>query len=145
MAYDINKFILHSDYPMDKIVYIGVPQTIINNGVTTSPYENKIEEVRLTNPYGKKCFIRARWSIDNGNSWQPLEGRFMYNYDYSSPFLNTTLAGLRAAISIGASDTQIVIRTANGYHGGVFDDGVNYIYTPISQTFIVEYALMELE
>lgn len=141
MAYDVDKFALHSNHPIDKIVHLDT-KTIVNDSAAQYYNENKIVEVRYPNPYGKKCFMRARWSINGGDDWQPLEGRIVYQYTvndgFNPPF---TSQNLRAGISVGCSDTEIVIRTAAGYHGNV---GAGETFTPISQTFLIEYALMEV-
>lgn len=119
--------------PVDKIVDQD-EITIINDGATTFPDEARIVTDTKPNPYGKAVFVRARWSVDGGASWQSIDSRLMFQYDDSG----TTLYGLRAGISVGCSNASVHFRTANGYHGDV-----SGTYTPISQTFIIQYALFE--
>lgn len=122
--------------PVDKIVHQG-EVTITNDGATLFPEESKIVTATATNPYGKAVFARARWTVDGGASWQSMDSRIMFQYQDLD--LGATLYGLRAAISIGCSDSSVHFRTANGYHGNVSAGA----YSPTSQTFTIQYALFE--
>lgn len=134
MAVDVTKLNFYSGNPIDKVVYEG-SVTIVNDGATSFPEEAKIVTSTQTNPYGKAVLARARWSVDGGSSWQNLNSRLLYGFTNAG----TTQWGLKAAISIGCSSSQVHFRTANGYHGDV----VAGAYTPTSQTFLIEYALFE--
>lgn len=137
--------------PVDKIVYEGTA-SITNDGATSqAPQSAKIVESRITNPYGKKALCRFVFSIDGGTSYNGQDAHLAYTYTITlvppSPGAGivTTLGGLKAAVSIGVSDSEIVIRTANGFHGNVTDNGTIYTYTPTSLTFDIKYALFEVE
>ena len=146
---DVDLLSFLSKHQIDKIVYApGTAESVVNSGATTqAPQTAFIVEKRITNPYGKKSFVRARWSVDNGDNWQSLSSRLVYVFTLTIPAipLSEELNGLQAALSIGVSDNEVIFRTASGYHGNVSDDGVTYTYTPISQTFLIEYALFEIE
>jgi hypothetical protein len=147
MTLDLTKIAFSSDHPIDKIVHYEPDNTtsVVNDGVTSnSPQTAKIVTGSAANPYGTRCFVRARWSVDGGTSWQTLDSRLTFSFTITAPGPTvTTLTGLRAGLSIGVSDSTVHFRTANGYHGDVSDDGVTYSYTPTSQTFTIQYALFE--
>lgn len=135
-----------SGHPIDKIVSIG-NTTITNSGATTNaPQESFVVSSSVTNPYLKKCFVRAKFSID-GTNYQSTDSHLLYPYTITVPAVPITVAlsGLRAAVSVGVSDSTIHFRTANGYHGNVTQVGANYTYTPISQDFHIIYAIFEVE
>lgn len=134
MPIDTDLLSFLSSDPIDKIVHED-EITIVNDGVTSFAQEAKIVTSTKVNPYGKAVLARARWSIDGGSSWQSIDSRLMFQYTDSG----VTLYGLRAAISIGCSSNNVHFRTANGLHGDV----VAGVYTPTSQTFIIQYALFE--
>ena len=152
MTIDVTKLQFYSGDPIDKVVAQGT-QTIINDGNTTSTGTNtqsqtsKITTTTLVNPYGKKCFVRYKWSIDGVNfntALSHLDYSFTETFT-SIPVTSPPLTGLRAAVSIGVSDTNITILTGNGYHGNVsvVNPGDPNGYTPISQTFTIKYVLYE--
>lgn len=134
--------------PIDKIVQELTIENITNNGATSSPQKAKIVTKNIVNPYGKKCFVRGRWSIDGGSTWNTFTRRPRYNFvfNYSGMFgtFSSDGFGLQAAVSIGVSDSEIKFVTANGYHGDVAQDDVSDTYTPISLDFIIEYTLFEV-
>lgn len=134
-------------FPIDKIVNTGT-KTIVNNGATTAaPQTSKIVTSTDPNPYLKKCFCRFVYSIDGGVSYNGEDAHLAYTYDYTftpGPF-TSTLGGLKAAVSVGVDAANVNFVTANGYHGNVTDDGVNITYTTNSLTFIIKYALYEVE
>lgn len=141
---NIDLLSLFSGHPIDKIVAPPGETIVTNDGTSLYYDEAKIVTASLPNPYGKRVFARARWSVDNRSSWQMLDSRLTYAYSITSFGFTTALTGLRAGISIGVSDAGLHFRTANGYHGNVTDNGIDYVYTPISQTFIIQYALFEI-
>lgn len=144
---------LSSDHNVDKIVPSAANGefentiTIVNSGATNqSPQTAFIVNATAPNPYGKPTFVRGRWSVDGGQNWQSIRSRLTYPFrlTVNPPGFFTDLTGLQAAISIGVNKDVVKFITANGYHGDVLDNGV-YNYTPISQTFIIEYTLFEVE
>lgn len=134
-----------SEHNSDKIVLTPATETVVNSGATNqSPQTALVVEKRIANPYGKACFVRYRWSVDGGANWQGQLGRLNFSFTLTTPGGSGVLPGLQAAVSIGCSDIEIIFRTASGYHGNVSDNGVTYTYTPISQTFLIEYSLFEV-
>ena len=151
MTVDRNKLNFYTGDPVDKIVYENIV-TITNDGATSqAPQSSKIVEQRIANPYGKKVFCRFVYSVDGGTSYNGQDAHLAYTYTITvippSPGAGfvSTLGGLKAAVSIGVSDSEIVFRTANGLHGNATDNGTVYAYTPTSQDFIIKYALFEVE
>lgn len=139
-----------SEYPNDKVVHTG-SVSIVNDGATTNnPQSSKIVTSSTTNPYGKKCMVRFKYSVD-GTNYNSQDAHLAYAYTITTvaphpfPGFSTTLGGLRGAVSIGVSASEIKFRTANGYHGNVTDNGTTYAYTPTSQTFTIVYALYEAD
>lgn len=155
MEPDRNKLQFYTGDPIDKIVAPLVQRTIVNDGNTTGQTGTwqtaKIVQQSYTNPYKKRCFARGRWSIDGGATWNTFSTKLKFGYvihltgSFAGPDQDSV--GLRAAVSIGVNDDNVIIRTANGYHGNVTvnTDTNAQTYSPISQTFIIEYALYEVE
>lgn len=155
MAVNRDKLQFYSEDTIDKIVAPKVRRTITNNGNTTGQtgtwQSARIIVSNYTNPYGKRCFVRGRWSIDGGENWYTFDSHarksFRINFTGPEPLPpSQASAGLLAAVSIGVSDSQVRIVTANGDHGNVtvnVSNG-NQTYTPISHTFLVEYELFEV-
>lgn len=153
MSPDRDKLNFYTGDPIDKIVANKVQRTIVNDGDTGGTLNwqtSKIVTETYENPYGKKCFVRGRWSIDGGSTWYTFESKLLYTFTIniinpSQP--SQTGQGLRAAVSIGVSDSLVKIVTANGYHGNVtINIGTGtQSYNEISQTFIIEYELFEVE
>jgi len=145
---DVDKLNYLSLHSIDKVVMEGTI-SIVNSGATSFPQGSLIVSETITNTYGRKAFARASWSIDSGVSYQSLESQVTYSFLYNTvapaPVTSTPLRGLKAAVSIGVSDTLVTFRTANGFHGTVTDDGTTISYTPTSQTFIIKYAIFERE
>lgn len=148
MSADVEKVNFYSGDPIDKVVATGEID-IVNDGATSSPQSSKIVTDSVANPYGKKVLVRFRYSIDGGTSFNSEDAHLVYSYTITitSIPITTTLGGLRAAVSVGVSNNTIFFRTANGYHGNATratppDPDV---YTPISQTFKIQYALFEVE
>lgn len=153
---DINLLSFFSEHPIDKIVEIN-EISIVNDGNTTGSGSGtgdstaRIVSESIANPYGRAALVRAKWSIDGGNNWQALEARLNYAFTITITDFGVTsppLRGLQAAISIGCSDSSIIFRTANGYHGNVsrtFAAPATSGYTPISQTFLIKYWVYERE
>jgi hypothetical protein len=149
MSADRNKLNFFTSDPVDKIVAEGTI-TVTNDGVTSnSPQTSKIVETRIANPYGKKVLCRFVYSVDGGTSFNGQDAHLAYTFTITTvppaPAFTTTLGGLKGAVSVGVSDSEIVFRTANGSHGNVTFNGTTYTYTPTSQSFIIKYVLFEVE
>jgi len=153
MTPDRDKLQFYTGDPIDKIVAPLVQRTIVNDGNTGGTLDwqtAKIVATDYTNPYAKQCFVRGRWSIDDGASWNTFESHDLYTFtiNLTGTFSGTqTGQGLLAAVSIGVSASTVRIRTANGHHGTVtVDTDTNaQSYSPISHTFLIEYELFEVE
>lgn len=140
---DTTKLDFFSGNPVDKIVAQGLT-TLVNDGVTSNaPQSSKIVSATLPNPYGKKVLCRFVWSID-GTNYNSGESHLIYTYTITSGGGTTTLGGLQGAVSVGVSSSTITVRTANGYHGNVSDNGTTYSYSCNPQTFSIKYALYEV-
>lgn len=144
---DINKVQFSSAYPIDKAVAPEQTVIVVNSG-NTAPNGSQTANIfssTVANPYGKKCFVRYKWSIDNSNFNSPLAHiDYTFNYTVPGPF-TSVLNGLKAAVSIGVSDTTVTFLTANGFHGNVTVDGSgNESYTPNSLTFFIQFILYEI-
>lgn len=149
-----DKLQLYTGDPIDKIVAPMVQRTIVNDGNTTGHTGTwqtaKIVEQDYANPYGKRCFVRGRWSIDGGATWFTFETReqFTFNINIINPSQPSQSGkGLLAAVSIGVSDEVVRVVTANGHHGNITVNATtgSQSYSPISHTFLVEYTLFEVE
>lgn len=149
---DRDKLTFYTGDPIDKIVAPSVRRTIVNSGNTggTTQWQTaNIVQRDYDNPYGKKCFVRGKWSIDGGDTWNTFEAHLLFSFTIvitnpSQP--SQTGSGLKAAVSIGVSDTSVRIVTANGDHGNVTVNATSgaQSYSPISHTFLVEYELFEV-
>ena len=156
MELDRDKLVFFSNDPIDKIVASG-DVTIVNDGNTTASGTGggsqvaKIVQQSFPHTYGKPGFIRARWSTDNGATWNGIESEKRYTFTItftdvgvtSSPIPNTD-----SAITIGANSSVVVVRTANGSHGNVVTNTAappTHGYTPQSRTFRVQYWMFERE
>lgn len=151
MTPDRNKLNFFTGDPVDKIVAEGTV-TISNDGATSqAPQTAKIVESRIANPYGKKALCRFVYSVDGGVSFNGQDAHLAYTFTITvippSPGagFSTTLGGLKAGVSIGVTASEIIFRTANGFHGNVTDNGTVYAYTPTNLDFIIKYALFELD
>lgn len=149
-----DKLQFYTGDPIDKIVAPAVQQTIVNDGNTggtTGWQTSKIVQQDYTNPYGKQCFVRGKWSIDGGTTWYTFEAHqiFTFTNNISGTAYTGTQTGqnLKAAVSIAVSATTVRIVTANGDHGNVTtnSDTNAQSYTPISHTFLIEYELFEIQ
>lgn len=146
---DRNKLNFFTGDPVDKIVYQNTI-TITNDAATSqSPQTSKVVEQRITNPYGKKVLCRFVYSVDGGVSYNGQDAHLAFAFTITgippAPAFSTVLGGLRGGVSVGVSASEIIFRVASGYHGDVTDNGTVYTYTPISQNFIIKYALFEVE
>ncbi len=155
MPFDPDLLSFSTNNSIDKIVQQGTI-SIVNDGNTTNtgtnvgPQVAKIVEDTATNSYGRATLCRFRWSVDGGTSWQGMEAEllFVFSITYTDiPITLSRLQGLKAAVSVGVSDSTITFRTANGFHGNqsTTTGSPNAGYTPTSQTFQIEYALYERE
>ena len=150
-----DKLNFYSFDSIDKIVDSG-EVVIVNDGNTTSsgtntgPQTAKIVSLSIPNPYGRAALIRARWSIDGGSNWQGLESRLLYSFTITLtdiPVTSSPLKALQSAVSVGSNNTNIEFRTANGQHGNQskLSTQGNVGYTPVSQTYRIQYWLYERE
>lgn len=144
------KVVYDSLHVRDKVVHTGSVE-ITNPGGSGSNDDQiaNITTASTSNPYGKKCLVRYRWSID-GTNYNYALAHLYFSYTINFSFVPTTsppIVGLRAAVSVGTSDSTIYFRTANGYHGNATQAGVSdpVTYTPTSQTFYIDYVLYEEE
>lgn len=154
MEPDRDKLQFYTGDPVDKIVAPIVQRTIVNNGSTSSQagtwQSARIVSEDYENPYGKRCFVRGKWSIDGGTTWNTFDTKLKYSFTIllvNPVNPSQTGQGLLAAVSIGVSDSTVRIVTANGDHGNVtvnIGTGAQ-TYTPVSHTFLVEYELFEVE
>ena len=149
---DRDKLHFYTGDPIDKIVAPVVQRTIVNDGNTggTTQWQTaKIVQQDYPNPYGKKCFVRGKWSIDGGATWNTFEAHLLLSFTIilTNPSQPSQLgSGLKAAVSIGVSDDSVRIVTANGDHGNVTVNLTTNAqsYSPISHTFLIEYELFEV-
>ena len=141
MSADVNKLAFSSEYPIDKIVASGTVQVVNDGATSNSPQTAKIVTSTITNPYGKKCFARAIFSVD-GTNFSPLTSHLVYTFTLNPG--SVILSGLKAGCSVGVSTLSIFFRTANGFHGNASLSGATYTYTPTSLTFTIKYALFEV-
>lgn len=144
---DLDLLSFLSLHAIDKVVDSGTI-SIVNSGATTqAPQTAKIVESTLTNSYGRAAFVRLVWSIDGGTNYQSLDSQLVYTFTITvtPPGTTATFSGLKAAVSVGVSNSLITFTTANGLHGNVSDNGVTYTYTPTSLTFNIKYAIFERE
>lgn len=153
---DKDNFVFLSGHPIDKIVKSG-EITIANSGNTTASGNGGgdqaayIVETSVPNTYGRAGLIRAIWTTDDWATRNSLDAVLWYSYTitftdvgYTSP----PILGLSTAISIGADESSIYFRTANGIHGDVVTTTAAPItsgYTPTSKTFKIKYWMYERE
>lgn len=155
MFVDITKLQFHSGYPIDKVVRAPTQPVIVTNdgnttttGTNTGDEQAKIVTSSITNPYGKRAFVRFKWAT-NGTDFNGADAQQIFSYTITFTDIPTTsspLRALKAACSIGISDNNITFITANGFHGNVSrksTDG-NTGYTPTSLDFTIYYAIFEI-
>lgn len=137
MSREPNRDVLefYSNDPIDKIVLTD-SITIVNDGNSGDYQSAKIVTQNIPNPYGKKCLVNFKWVEDSFSNNTP-DTRQYYGYTADG----AKLGGLSGAVSVGVSPTEIKFRTANGLHGNVTAG----VFTPISRTFEISYALYEAE
>lgn len=153
---DLDFLSFFSKHPIDKISYIHPTQVSIVNGGVSSPQATfnylvaNIATDRIPNPYGKKCLVRGRYSVDGGVSWNDLDSKIRYGFNITVTGpggFTAPLTSRRAGVSIGVDDNFIYFRTGSAYHGDVTMNGGTGVstFTPISQTFLIEFVLYTLE
>lgn len=145
---DADKFLLSTDYPMDKVLHTGTA-TIVNDGNTTptGQYQfSKEAELWLPNPTGRACFIRFMWRV-GAEEWQSSNTRTSYGFNIiMGGSAVATLAAIKGGVTMGCTANDIYIRTINASHGDVFfTPPSTYSYSPISRTFTIKYALYSME
>lgn len=155
MTRDVTRLNFYSGDPIDKVVIPPGIVSVTNDGNTTTSGTGdgdqiaKIVTSTIPNPYGRKVLCRFTWSIDGAN-FNSGESHLIYSYTIT--FTDTHATGspinaLQAAVSVGVNDTTITFITGNGYHGNVSRVSTGPLgsgYTPISQTFVIKYALFEI-
>lgn len=149
-----DKLQFYTGDPIDKIVAPMVSRVITNDGNTTGQtgtwQSAKITNNFYPNPYKKRCFVRGRWSVDNGVTWNTFSTKLKFGFlltftgSFAGP--NQDSVGLQSAVSIGVNDDNVIIRTANGNHSNVNinTDTNAQTYTPYGSTFLIEYTLFEV-
>lgn len=161
---DRGKVEFTSDEAIDKIVSQG--QISITNpgaqatdslGINFNVPTYRIVTSTRPNPYGRNAFVRYRWSYDGGTNWngQGSSMAFGYNLSFRTNGVHQSsdpVADLRAHVAVATSDTQITFRTVSTYHStsGIYSDTVLSPFkitwgnwSPISQTFIIQYWVYE--
>ncbi len=153
MSIDRAKLQYYSGDQIDKVVTGRTQVSIYNDGNTGGSdnwQRSQITQSSYQNQYGKRCFVRGWWSIDGGNTKYSFDSHQMFSFNinlHGSYYSGTqTKFGLLAAVSIGVSDSSVVIRTANGHHGdiSVNTDNGSQSYSAIPHTFLIEYELFEV-
>ncbi len=148
---DILQFI--SEDEIDKVIAVGT-RTITNSGPSGTSYagSDRIVETPITNPTGKKCLIRYRWKLDNGNFNSPdtkLLGAFTVDATAWGGPVSDPQPKMVAATAMGCSASSIIFRTLNGDHSNVTYTGTAMSPGPdsfsgTSHDFTFEYALVEI-
>lgn len=156
MTRDVTRLNFYSGDPIDKVVMPPGIISITNDGNTTSSGTGDGDQIArivtstIPNLYSKKVFCRFVWSVD-GTNFNSGESHLIYGYTITLtdiPFTSPPIAALQAAVSVGISASTITFITGNGYHGNVSRLSSDFSgttgYTPISQTFVIKYALFEI-
>lgn len=171
MEPDFDSFVLHSDWPTDKIVYIGNTAngkavTVVNPGSLSISSGGDINRPDINivtqpipNPYGKACLARIRWSVDGGSTWQGTDSvmtiQYTYNITVSGSPAGSTLTPpmVRGYVNVGCDDDYIYFRVQSHYNSNPVAVAVTPTpfsqtfsgWSPISQTFLIEFALYEVD
>lgn len=147
---NVNREVLNFySYDTTDIVVGGDTVSFTNDGVTSDPEQAKIQTNSIPNPYGKQCFIRYKWSLD-GTNFNSAITRLLYSFIFSfisPPSSSPPVQALQAAVSCGTDAENIYFVTGNGYHGNATfatPSTPTAVYTPIAQTFTIEYVLFEI-
>ena len=144
-----DKLQFYSRDPIDKIVVPAAQVTIVNDGNTGGTFnwqEAKIVTQTYEHPYDGVCFVRGKWSIDGGTTWNTFETHLLDTFSIIlvNPSQPSQMGmGLLAAVSIAARPNEVKIVTANGHHGNVtvnIGTGAQS-YSPVSHTFLIEYEI----
>lgn len=148
-----DNFVSLSGFSHDKIVQQGTVAegtevTIANPGQSSGSTANfakyNIVQSTVDNNYGKPVFVRYRWSVDGGATWQGAKSSFPMTFDLAGT-QDTTAPDKR--VSVGSDSDFIYFRTASNGHDGDEWDGVGQSWnnSPQSTTFIIEYWAYELD
>ena len=135
-----------SSMPIDRILHHGTV-SIYNPGPTADEASNNMHmiDLRIPNPVGKPCFVRARWNI--GGAWQDLSNKleFLF-YHNAAGFSRQPQVNTLAEICVGVSNSEIVFRTGNGHHSDIYQDTPfgEHRFTPYPHTFTIEYVLFDM-
>lgn len=142
MVSNPNKFLLNTDFPIDKIVYSSDIISITNPGPTSPSELANIVTHDIVNPVGKRVFLKFKWSLDNAN-WETGNSHIWFSFTRITPGGDFAAAGLKGAVSVGIDADNVYIRTASGYHGDTTYNP-DPSFSPISQTFYIKYWLYEV-
>lgn len=161
---DLDQLIMLSEHPLDKIVQAG-EFTVSHSGAiaVTAGSSANYPEVRITsttatNNYGRAGFIRAVYSIDNGNSWE-----FIDSVKYFVPTVTSQVDGVTIStdpmefnqlqIGIGCDGETIYVKVMGQYFTG--NPTANFVtgtgittwsgWTASAQTVMIKYWLFERE
>lgn len=120
MTADIDKLNFSIDYPIDKIAVEGTASYTVSGTATTTPVASLQS---ITNPFGHKCLMTVRWSVDGTN---------FYDMDGSINFFSATFSEFifGAGVKAGCSDSTIYFYMINGYD--------------TSKTFTINYTLYSI-
>lgn len=161
---DLDKLIMLSEHPLDKIVQTG-EFTVSHGGAiaTSDSFSVNYPEVRIvestaTNTYGRAGFIRAVYSIDGGNSWEFIDSvKFFvptvsFSVD-SVPVSSDPTVFNRLNIGIGCDEGTIYVKVMGQYFTG--NPTANLVtassittwsgWTASAQTVLIKYWLFERE
>lgn len=148
MIHDVDKLNFLGTELIDKVVYDNV-KSARNSGPSGSSYSSSdnITVVTADNPYGKKCLLNYRWSIDGVNFNSPetiLEYSFTVDATALGGPVSQPITGYKAAVAVGCSANTIYFQLFNGWHGNVVYTAGADQYTAFPLDFTVEYALKEI-
>lgn len=146
---DYDKILFSTQYPIDKVVHTGSGSYTVP--FTVTPFYNNsgtLQTDSISNPYGKKAFIRFAWSIDGVNYNAP-ETKLEYEFNINAtaiggPATNTT-NGIAVAAAMGCDASNIYFISYNCHHGNVVYTAGDDAYSGSSHTFYYKYALFEVE
>lgn len=133
----------------DKVVGQG-SLSIVTSGPSGPLYNtsDQIVQREVANPYGKLCFLRYRWNIDNTEWNAPeYEERYAFTVDasiFGGP-VSDPIPGIVGAVAGGVSADNILFEVINGHHGNVTYTLGDDLYTPVPHTFNIEWVLFTLE
>lgn len=155
MTVDRSKLQFYNVDPIDKVVLTNTAvhsNTANSYSSSSSAEEPVIDNVTIPNPYGKKCFVRYKWSVD-GTNFNSQRTNLLYPFTVavSGAFGNSTgyRVGCKAAVAMWVSDSEIGFQYYNDYHSNQTEVVASDFTSKLTQTgfslnFTVEYALFEI-